>query len=75
MLEEVYGKSTVKQLKKIAQEGLDLGSQKPGQPFLKAITREYPDTVVDRIIGSPESKLQSHTLLKNIQIIKQAIKP
>jgi len=75
MLEEVYGKQTVKQLKKVAEEGLNLGSQTPGQPFLKAITREYPDTVVDRIIGAPESKLQSHTLLKNIQIIKQAIKP
>ena len=75
MLEEVYGKKTVVQLKKIAQDGLNLGSQTPGQPFLKAITREYPDTVVDRIIGAPESKLQSHTLLKNIQIIKQAIKP
>ncbi|MBW2003102.1 MAG: hypothetical protein JRI72_00595 [Deltaproteobacteria bacterium] len=73
-LNEMYGKEVAKSFKTIAKEGLDLTIQRPGRSFLRAIAREYPETVVDRIIGAPEAKLQSHTLFKNIQTIKKAIK-
>lgn len=70
LLSEVYGESTLQELKKVAIEGLKLDIQKPGNSFLKQLSNQYPDVVVDSIIGAPESKLQSHTLLKNISIIK-----
>ena len=72
-LGEVFEKSTVKELKDIAQNGLLLDRQRPGAAILRRITREYPETVVDSIIGAPEAKLQSNTLLKNIMTIKKAI--
>jgi hypothetical protein len=72
-LSEVYGKTTVSGLKSVAKYGLDLSLQRPGQAFLRSIAKEYPEAVVDKIVGAPESKLQSNNLLKNIQIIKQAI--
>lgn len=72
-LEEVFGKSTVKELKKVAKEGLDLTLHKPGNTFLKSVANTDPDFIVDRIIGAPEAKLQSNTLGHNIKILKQAV--
>jgi len=72
-LKEVYGATELSAFKQVAKEGLNLNKQFPGQHFLKTITRTYPDTIVDAIIGAPESKLQSHTLVKNLSIIKSAV--
>jgi hypothetical protein len=72
-LTEIYGKAEIQKLKQIAEQGLNFNKQTPSSQFLKTITRTYPDTVVDAIIGAPESKLQSHTLVKNLSIIKSAV--
>ncbi|MCP3684995.1 MAG: hypothetical protein GY861_20220 [bacterium] len=72
-LKAIYDAPTVKMLKEVANGGIDLGKQEPGRVFLKGIAKKYPDTIVDSIIGSPEAKLQSHSLKKNIAIINTVI--
>jgi hypothetical protein len=72
-IEEVFGKTNAAELKKIAQDGLDLTTHKPGRNFLKTIARTDPDFIVDRIIGAPESKLQSNILGSNLKIVKSAV--
>jgi len=73
LLNEVYGKGAAKTLHSIAKEGLDLSIQKPGISFLKSISKQYPETVVDSIIGAPESKLASVTMIRNIEAIKKVL--
>jgi hypothetical protein len=74
-LQEVFGKSGMQELKKIAREGLDLTVHKPNRNFLKAVTETDPDFIVDKLIGAPESKLQSSILARNLKIIRGAVKP
>jgi len=72
-LKEIYGPYELEQIKAVAKNGLDLNKQLPGFQFLKTISKTYPDTIVDAIIGAPESKLQSHILLKNLSVLKTAV--
>lgn len=73
VLEEVYGKDAVKGFKNMVSKGLDLTKVKPGASFLKTISKEYPGTIVDSIIGAEETKLTSKALLRNAEVIKKAI--
>lgn len=71
VLEEVYGKQAVSNLKKIARDGLDLSTQSPGMSTLKTLSKEYPDTIVDSLIGvEGKTSLTSKALYKNMKIIK-----
>jgi hypothetical protein len=72
-LGEIFGKSNVKQMRKIAEEGLDLTVHKPGRNFLKSMTELDPDYIVDRIIGAPESKIGSAILGHNLTRIQRVI--
>jgi hypothetical protein len=73
MLSHVYTQGDLQFLKEVAKDGIQLGKQKPGTQFLRTLAQSYPDTVVDSIIGAPETKLQSNTLLKNIGMLKAAV--
>jgi len=72
MLSHIYTPNDLRFLKEVAKEGLQLGKQKPGTQFLRTLVNTYPDVVVDSIIGAPETKLASNTLLKNIGMLKAA---
>jgi len=72
-LNAIFGKSNTKELRKIASDGLDLTIHKPSRNYFKGIVEHDPDFIVDKIIGAPESKLQSNILAHNLKRIKQVV--
>jgi len=72
-LTEIFGKSDLVELKKIAKEGLDLTVHAPNRNFLKSVTETDPDFIVDKLIGAPESKLQSNILARNLKAIQKTV--
>ena len=74
VLTEVYGKDGLTNLKQIAKDGLDLSIQKPGMATIRSLAKEYPDTIVDSLIGLPEkTSLTSKTLYKNMRAVKDVL--
>ena len=73
VLTEVYGADAVKGFKQIAEGGLELLDEKPGASFIKTISKEWPQTVVDALIGKEGSKISSGAMLRNMSVIKKAI--
>lgn len=72
-LNEIFGKDSAKELRNIAKDGLDLTRHNPPTAYYKSVLKEDPDFIVDKIIGAPESKLQSNILGRNLKRIRQVV--
>uniref|UniRef100_A0A6M3L9C6 Uncharacterized protein n=1 Tax=viral metagenome TaxID=1070528 RepID=A0A6M3L9C6_9ZZZZ len=75
VLKEIYGETTLKELKAVAEKGISLTEKTPHTQFLKTLTNKDPETIVDAIIGAPEAKLNSNNLHANLMRIKQVVTP
>ncbi|MCP4585320.1 hypothetical protein [Pseudoalteromonas sp.] len=73
VLIEVYGKEAVAGFKQIADGGTKLLDKKPGVSFLKTLVKEYPETIVDELIGAEGSKISTKALIRNVKVMKQAL--
>jgi len=74
-INEIFGKNASAILRTIAKEGIKLDIPSAGLPFIKSLARQYPETVVDAIIGAPETRLQSRTMFYNLSAVKASLTP
>lgn len=73
-LSSIYSPSEIKALKSLATRGkLLLDKELPGGNFLKATAQNYPDVIVDSILGTQQRLSNVNIIAKNIHTIKQAV--
>jgi hypothetical protein len=74
VLAKVYSPEEVKSLKELAANGrVMLEDKLIGHPFLKTISNERPEVIVDSILGSYEKFPGSKNVLKNTLLVRSVV--
>lgn len=79
-----YGEETITQaigkhkygvLKELAENGFDVSSKALDMRMLEGFLQKHPGVLVQSLIGSPETKLNSATVEKNLDLLKTVLRP
>lgn len=74
VLSKVFNPDEIKMVKDLATDGrIQMETNLTGHPFLKTLSNEKPEVVVDSIIGAYESALGSKNIFKNISLIRSVV--
>ena len=74
LLAKVYNPTEVKALNELLTDGkMAMQDKLMGAPFLKTISNERPEVVVDSILGAYDRSLGGKTVLKNALLIRHSV--
>jgi len=74
ILAKVYNPEELKAIRGLATDGtIQMEEKLAGQPFLRTISEQRPEVVVDSILGSYERQPESKLILRNALLIRASV--